>query len=147
MYSSTYIDEAAAASCCECCRSCNFSSSLVNGIVEWLYRPWAISCRAKGFFWPVDFLILALLFWNQIFICASFSPSSALNCCRRFSVRYRFSLNSCCRGEEKNQTAEMSFFNQSDKGMTNSSAEHNNKEEQEGKQRSLFHSYSLGLLI
>lgn len=75
--------------------SCSSSSSRVRGTVLWLYRPWAISCRARGFFWPEAFLILARLFWNQIFIWASFRPSSPLSCCRRLSVRYRFSANSC----------------------------------------------------
>uniref|UniRef100_A0A182QDC0 Uncharacterized protein n=1 Tax=Anopheles farauti TaxID=69004 RepID=A0A182QDC0_9DIPT len=42
---------------------------------------------ASGFFSDELFLILARLFWNQILICASFSPSSALSVCRRFSVR------------------------------------------------------------
>lgn len=70
-------------------------SSSSHGTVEWLYSPWAMSCRASGFFCPEAFFILALLFWNQILIWASFSPSSALSCWRRLSVRYLFSANSC----------------------------------------------------
>lgn len=81
--------------------SCISSSSFESGTVLWLYKPWAISCRARGFFCPVDFLIFALLFWNQIFIWASFSPSSALRACRLFSVKYRFSLNSCFKEKKK----------------------------------------------
>lgn len=70
------------------------SSSLVTMTVLWLYRPWAISCRASGFLVPLAFLIFARLFWNHIFICASFSPSSLASSCRRLSVKYRFSVNS-----------------------------------------------------
>lgn len=62
--------------------------------VLWLYRPWAINCNANGFFTPLDFLILARLFWNQILICASCNPNSFANSWRRFSVRYLFSANS-----------------------------------------------------
>lgn len=69
-------------------------SSSDMGTVVWLYSPWAMSCRASGFFDPLDFLIFARLFWNQIFICASFSPSSLASSWRLRSVRYRFSLNS-----------------------------------------------------
>lgn len=69
------------------CISCNSSSSFVKGIVEWLYKPCAINCSASGFFWPEAFLIFALLFWNQIFIWASFKPNSALSCCLRLSVK------------------------------------------------------------
>lgn len=54
-----------------------------------------MSCNARGFFCPDAFLILARLFWNQIFICASLRPNSPLNCCRRLSVKYLFSANSC----------------------------------------------------
>lgn len=69
------------------CISCSSSSSFVKGIVEWLYNPCAISCKAKGFFWPDAFLIFARLFWNQILIWASFKPNSALSCCLRLSVK------------------------------------------------------------
>lgn len=70
------------------------SSSLVTMTVLWLYRPWAISCRASGFLVPLAFLIFARLFWNHIFIWASFNPSSLASSCRRLSVKYRFSVNS-----------------------------------------------------
>lgn len=83
------------------CSSWSSSSSFDRGTVLWLYNPCAMSCSASGFFCPVDFLIFARLFWNQILICASFSPSSALNCCRLFSVKYRFSLNSCCNHNDQ----------------------------------------------
>ncbi|KAG7263857.1 hypothetical protein CRUP_022471 [Coryphaenoides rupestris] len=36
-------------------------------VVEWLYSPCAISCSARPFLKPLAFLILARLFWNQIF--------------------------------------------------------------------------------
>lgn len=85
--------------------SCSSSSSFDSGTVLWLYRPCAINCKARGFFCPVDFLIFALLFWNQILICASLRPNSPLNCCRLFSVKYRFSLNSCCKERPKKRFA------------------------------------------
>lgn len=50
---------------------------------------------------PDTFFILARLFWNQIFICDSFNPSSLAKDCRRSSVRYlprsnsRFNFCSC----------------------------------------------------
>ncbi len=74
--------------------SSSSSSSSSRAMVEWLYNPWAISWRAKGFFWPEAFLILARLFWNQILIWFSCSWSSRAKSWRRFSVRYRFSVNS-----------------------------------------------------
>lgn len=77
------------------CISCSSSSSLDKGMVEWLYKPCAMSWSARGFFCPDAFLILARLFWNQIFIWASLSPNSELSCCRRLSVKYLFSANSC----------------------------------------------------
>lgn len=76
-----------------CAASCS-SSSLVTMTVLWLYKPWAMSCRASGFLVPLAFLIFARLFWNHIFIWASLSPSSLANSCLRLSVRYRFSVNS-----------------------------------------------------
>ena len=63
------------------------SSSSPTGTVEWLYKPWAINWRAKGFFWPAVFLILARLFWNQILIWFSFNWSSLANSWRRFSFK------------------------------------------------------------
>lgn len=63
------------------------SSSLFKGNVLWLYNPWAMSCIAKGFLTPLAFFILARLFWNHIFIWASFKPSSLASSWRRFSVK------------------------------------------------------------
>lgn len=74
----------------------SISSSLIATVL-WLYRPWAISCNASGFLVPAAFLILALLFWNHILICASFNPSSLASSCLRRSVRYLFSENSLFR--------------------------------------------------
>lgn len=72
-------------------------SSSDMATVVWLYSPCAMSCNASGFLEPLDFFIFARLFWNQIFICASFNPSSLASSWRRLSVRYRFSLNSFFR--------------------------------------------------
>nr|prf homeo box gene 48A anti [Drosophila melanogaster] len=58
--------------------------------------------QCQGFLEPVDFLILARLFWNQILICASFRPNSLLSSWRLRSVRYRFSLNSRCKWKKWN---------------------------------------------
>jgi len=69
-------------------------SSSDMATVVWLYSPCAINCKASGFLEPLDFLILARLFWNHIFIWASFRPSSLASSWRLRSVRYRFSLNS-----------------------------------------------------
>ncbi|KAG8432182.1 hypothetical protein GDO86_016717 [Hymenochirus boettgeri] len=55
-------------------------------VVEWLYSPWAIRCRASPFLSPEAFLILALLFWNQILIWDSLRFSSWANVCRLCSV-------------------------------------------------------------
>ncbi|TNN56336.1 hypothetical protein EYF80_033447 [Liparis tanakae] len=64
------------------------SSSLSSWIVvvEWLYSPCAISCSASPFLKPLAFLILALLFWNQILIWDSLRLSSWARACRRCSV-------------------------------------------------------------
>lgn len=71
------------------------SSESVMGTVEWLYRPCAIKCNASGLRVPDAFLILALLFWNHIFICDSFSFKSRAKSCRLFSVRYLITWNGC----------------------------------------------------
>ena len=63
-------------------------------VVAWLYSPCAIRCKARLFFVPLAFLILALLFWNQILIWDSLRPSSCARLCRLCSVRYRFVWNS-----------------------------------------------------
>ena len=54
----------------------------------------AISILASSPFWPVLFLILARVFWNQILIWFSFRSSSRARFFLRSSVRYRLSSNS-----------------------------------------------------
>lgn len=66
------------------------SSSSSTEAVVWLYSPWAMRWRAKGFLCPVVFLILALLFWNQILIWDSFNLRSRAKSCLLFSVRYLY---------------------------------------------------------
>ena len=53
-----------------------------------------MSICARSPFWPEFFFSLALLFWNQILIWFSFSPSSSARFLRRSSVKYLFSSNS-----------------------------------------------------
>ena len=53
-----------------------------------------MSICARSPFWPEFFFNLALLFWNQILIWFSFSPSSSARFLRRSSVKYLFSSNS-----------------------------------------------------
>lgn len=70
------------------------SLSSCTVVVEWLYSPWAIRCRASPFLQPVAFLILARLFWNQILIWDSLRFSSWASDCRRCSVMQRLAWNS-----------------------------------------------------
>lgn len=64
------------------------SSSSSMEAVEWLYNPCAMRWRARMFLVPAVFLILALLFWNQILIWDSFSFKSRAKSCLLFSVKY-----------------------------------------------------------
>ncbi|TNN73389.1 hypothetical protein EYF80_016343 [Liparis tanakae] len=50
-------------------------------------RAGGLRCKAREFLAPVDFLIFALLFWNQILIWDSLRPSSPARFCRLCSVR------------------------------------------------------------
>lgn len=75
-------------------KSIDIACSSFIDIVEWLYRPWDIKLNASVFLIPDVFLIFALLFWNQILICASVRSSSFAKSCLCFSVKYRQHSNS-----------------------------------------------------
>ena len=64
------------------------------GTVEWLYSPCASNIWASSPFPPWDFFSFALLFWNQIFIWVSSSPSSRESCPLLSSVKYLLESNS-----------------------------------------------------
>lgn len=54
-----------------------------------------MSWSASPFLTPLDFLILARLFWNQILICDSFKFSSLAKYCLFSPVKYLHFSNSC----------------------------------------------------